>query len=416
MSLGVYFAMTWIAGGPGGLVVLVNFGASLRALVAAGDLWRLVTSTFLHGGIVHVALSIYALVFLGRNLEAFYGPWAFLSLYVLSGFGGAVASAMLTHSLAFGASPALFGLLAASILFCRRHHAILPPRLIGTVVTALLPWLVLQFIPGWGVPRVDLAAYAGGFATGGLVARFVRPDALVEAAGLFPRPPRLLLSFALSLLTVSFGSAGANIFRMRGERGPLLDPRIVVALAQANRTEALVAIDEAMEASPEDASLLLSRAAVRQLGGEWAKAIADYREVIERQPDDYRALNNLAWLLLEEADREYRDAAEATALAKRAVEIAPDDPFAAGTYGTCLLRGGDAEGAREYLSRALSTPRSAAEESTDRYLLAIALAGLGRGQEARETLRQAEQQDPDSDYRAEAESAVARSTQNEPAS
>lgn len=408
--------MTWIAGGPGGLAVLVNFGASLRALVAAGDLWRLVASTFLHGGVVHAALSIYALVFLGRNLEAFYGPWAFLSLYVLSGLGGAVASAVLTPALSYGASPALFGLLAAGIVFCRRHSAILPPRLIGTVVTALLPWLVLQFIPGWGVPHVDLAAYAGGFATGGIVAWFLRPDALVEAAGLYPRPPRLLLSFALSLLTVSFGSAGANIFRMRGEAGPLLDPRIVVALAEVNRASALAAIGKAIEEHPKDTSLLLSRAAVRQMGGEWDHAIADYRAVIAKQPDDYRALNNLAWLLLEEADGRHRDAAEATKLAKRAVEAAPDDPFSAGTYGTCLLRAGDDEGAREYLTRALSVPRSAPEESTDRYLLATALARLGRGREAAEALRKAVQQDPRSRYRAEAESAVASSTQKDAAS
>ena len=105
---------------------------------------------------------------------------------------------------------------------------------------------------------------------------------------------------------------------------------------------------------------------------------------IADQPEDGRALNNLAWLLLEEAPDELRNRVEATELARRATEVAPDDPYAAGTYGTCLLRAGDADGAREQLNRALTTPRSLPDEATDRYLLAMALSALGRSAEAAE--------------------------------
>jgi tetratricopeptide (TPR) repeat protein len=219
----------------------------------------------------------------------------------------------------------------------------------------------------------------------------------------------------MSLLLVSFVSAGTNIFRMRGESGPLLDPRIIETLGEVDRTEALAAIEEALQQSPQDTSLLLARATVHALGQDWENAIEDYRAVLAADPNDYRALNNLAWLLLEEAPAKYRDMDEATRLAERAVAAAPDDPYSAGTLGTARLRGGDAAGAVEYLTRALAVPRPAPSEATDRFLLATALAKLGRTKEATEALRVAVQQDPRNDYRSEAERALAGNTHSDSA-
>ncbi|HMB70357.1 MAG TPA: rhomboid family intramembrane serine protease, partial [bacterium] len=332
--------MTWIAGGSDDLAVLVNFGANFGPLVAAGDLWRLVASIFLHAGVLHLVFNGYALYVLGRNLEAFYGAWTLLALFVLSGTGGSVASALLSDAISVGASGGIFGLLGASLVFAFRHRGVLPARITRIMGTALLPWVVLNIVLGVVVPRIDMAAHLGGLASGALLAWFVRPIALEEAAGFAPVPSRTLTSMTLALLVVSMASAGTNIMRMRGEDGPLLDPRIIAVLSELDRAEALRAIEETMAENPDDPSLRLARAMVRSMSDDWEGAIADYRAVLKVDPGEHRALNNLAWILLEDAPESLRSRREATDLARRAVEAAPDDPYSLGTYGTALLREG----------------------------------------------------------------------------
>jgi predicted Zn-dependent protease len=113
-----------------------------------------------------------------------------------------------------------------------------------------------------------------------------------------------------------------------------------------------------------------------------------------------------------------RNRVEAESLAARAATLAPDDPYVLGTYGAARLRTGDPAHAAELLGRALAKSRPAAEEATDRYLYAIALAKGGRPGESREALDKARKQDSESAYRAEAESALAAAsaeTQKAPA-
>ncbi|GJM44440.1 MAG: hypothetical protein DHS20C21_12820 [Gemmatimonadota bacterium] len=406
--------MVWIAGGSNDLVVLINFGANFGPLVAAGDLWRLVASIFLHAGLLHLVFNGYALFVLGRNLEAFYGAWTFLALFVLSGVGGSVASAVVSTSVSVGASGGIFGLLGASLVFAYRHRGVLPRRVTRIMGTTLLPWVALNIVLGVLVPRIDMAAHLGGLVTGAALAWFIRPIALVEAAGFAAVPPRALVSLTLSLLIVSGLSAGANIMRMRGEHGPLQDPRFIAALSELDREEALRAIDAQMAKNPDDISLWLARAVVRGLDGDWHGAIADYRTVIEMDPGEHRALNNLAWLLLEEAPDELRSPDEAFEFARRATEAAPNDPYSAGTYGTALLRAGRAEDAVEYFTRALNSSRPDPDEATDRYLLAVALQRTGRTEDAVVSFEEAVRQDPTNAYRPEAESALAGQTQSAP--
>jgi tetratricopeptide (TPR) repeat protein len=149
------------------------------------------------------------------------------------------------------------------------------------------------------------------------------------------------------------------------------------------------------------------------LSGAWLESIRDYQALLRLAPDDAASMNNLAWLLLEEAPEELRNRSEATRLAGRAVELSPEDPYALGTYGTAQLRGGDAREAARYLGRALERRRDAREEATDRYLLAIALVRLGRLEEAESSFQQALRQDPESRYRSEAEAELAGRIQSD---
>jgi rhomboid protease GluP len=414
-GISVYFAMSWIAGGYDDLAVLLAFGANFGPLVAAGDLWRLVASIFLHGDPYHILVNGLILYVLGRRVEAFYGAWTTAAIFVISGVVGSIASATFSTTISVGASGGIHGLIGTAVAFAIRNPRLLRRPFRWRMGLLLFGALVVDIVIGTVWQRVDVLAHLGGLAAGLVMGWRLEPAALVEARGLVPRPPRLLASFTVSLLLVSFASAGVNLFRLRGDEGAILDPRALAILTEVNRAEAMEAVQSQLDQSPDDPALLMMRGTIHTIGEEWDEAIRDYERVLAVAPDDPGARNNLAWLLLEELPPERRDIARATELARAASEADPADPYARGTWATALLRGGDAAAAIPEFERALGVSRPASEEATDRYLLAIALFRVGRGEEARECLRRAIRQDEDNDYRSEAESALGETIHSAPA-
>lgn len=90
--------------------------------VAEGELWRLLTSTFLHIQVFHLAVNMFTLWILGPSLEALLGRWRFTALYLVSGLAGsAVAYAFTAPNVGVvGASGSLAGLFGATIVLARR--------------------------------------------------------------------------------------------------------------------------------------------------------------------------------------------------------------------------------------------------------------------------------------------------------
>ncbi|WDH78880.1 rhomboid family intramembrane serine protease [Microbacterium esteraromaticum] len=124
--------------------------------------WRMLTAMLLHGGFIHLGLNMLALWMLGRSLEPMLGRWRFLSLYLISGFGGSVAVACLApNTLTVGASGGVFGLMAA-LLIIGRH--------IGANVTGILVVLGINFAFGLFVERISWQAHLGGALVGAAVA------------------------------------------------------------------------------------------------------------------------------------------------------------------------------------------------------------------------------------------------------
>jgi Tfp pilus assembly protein PilF len=277
---------------------------------------------------------------------------------------------------------------------------VLPKRIVTIMGTALVPWVVLNFALGYFFPVLDAHAHWGGLVAGALLVVAVRPVALDEALGrAVPHAPRFLASLCLSLMIVSFAAATQNIFALRGEAGAIMDPRVATGAPDQD-------LDRAIELDPKDPRLLAMRAQREVALGDWLGAIRDYQKLLDLTPDDAGALNNLAWLLLEEAPEELRNHTEAGRLAERAIALDPDNSYVLGTYGTVLLRRGDPRQAATFLERALEDRRPKLDEATDRYLFAIALARAGRLEEAERAYKSAVRQDPENRYRLEAEVAV----------
>jgi membrane associated rhomboid family serine protease len=130
--------------------------------VATGEYWRLLTAMFLHFGVVHLLLNMWALWILGQYLERALGPARFLALYLIAGLGGSVAAYVFQpFALTAGASGAIFGLFAALFVVNRR---------LGRDNRAVIFLIVANLSMVLFIPNISLVGHVGGLLTGGLVA------------------------------------------------------------------------------------------------------------------------------------------------------------------------------------------------------------------------------------------------------
>ncbi|MEI7595743.1 MAG: rhomboid family intramembrane serine protease [Bacteroidota bacterium] len=90
---------------------LINWGANFRPLTLEGEWWRLLTNCFLHIGVLHLLMNMYALLYIGILLEPLLGSLRFISAYLLTGITASIAS-LWWHDLTVsaGASGAIFGM------------------------------------------------------------------------------------------------------------------------------------------------------------------------------------------------------------------------------------------------------------------------------------------------------------------
>lgn len=163
-------------GGSQRVLTLVQFGALVRPLVAAGEHWRLVTALFVHIGWWHVLVNGYALYQLGPLCENFFGSARVLAIFLACGIGGSVASASYHEGgLSAGASGAIFGLVGLLVTMALRQRTLLHLQLRRSLLRSLLPVLVVNLALGFLVPEIDNMAHLGGLCTGAVLGWCVRP-------------------------------------------------------------------------------------------------------------------------------------------------------------------------------------------------------------------------------------------------
>ncbi|MBK5257848.1 MAG: rhomboid family intramembrane serine protease [Vicinamibacteria bacterium] len=152
------------------LSIVYRMGAIHQPAILAGGWQRLIAAPFLHFGLIHLGMNGWAQWTLGTPIEFLLGSRRFLALWLGSALGASLTSLVFNEtSVAAGASGAIFGLLGAFTTFVFFRKDVLPqpvPRsLRNGVLATLLLNLGISFIPS-----IDMAAHAGGFLTGGLLA------------------------------------------------------------------------------------------------------------------------------------------------------------------------------------------------------------------------------------------------------
>lgn len=160
--------------------------ALIPVFVAAGDYYRLVSSAFVHFGIIHLLFNMWALYVLGPPLEQHLGRLRFGALYGLSALGGSTLVYLFSpvNVPTAGASGAVFGLFAATFVAAKRLNLD-----VRWVVTLIAVNLVITF----SIPGISWQGHLGGLITGGLVAA-----AYVYA----PRERRNAVQAAASVVTL----------------------------------------------------------------------------------------------------------------------------------------------------------------------------------------------------------------------
>jgi membrane associated rhomboid family serine protease len=170
-----------VAGGPGdpfrgpNPLDLFNAGGAFAPAIAAGQWWRLLTSVFLHWGLIHLAVNAYALFVLGNMIEREIGRVAMLIAFLTTGiFASATSYAFADgRAVGAGASGAVFGLvgLVVAYNYLRRHNVLAQARL-----RYVLTLLVINAIIGFSITAIDWRAHLGGLVAGLVAGYAVDPS------------------------------------------------------------------------------------------------------------------------------------------------------------------------------------------------------------------------------------------------
>jgi rhomboid protease GluP len=297
INLIVWLAMT-LAGGSTNTDVLIRFGAKANPLIADGQVWRLLTSMFLHIGLMHLFFNSYALLVFGVEVERLYGSIRFLAIYLLAGLWGSLISFALGPGLSAGASGAIFGLLGTMVAFLRRNREAFGEwgrqRLLN-----LLGVAGFNLVLGFTVPGIDNLAHIAGLLSGTLLGWALAPQ--YKVAWSEGGQPHLIdqisrrsqwgvVTLALLLLVAGTGGAVAG----QRQSAPWLTLRGQRALEVQDLLTAESLLRQAVTRDPNSAEAYFYLGVTFSAQEEMAEAAEAYQNALRLEPNLAEAHWNLA--------------------------------------------------------------------------------------------------------------------------
>jgi membrane associated rhomboid family serine protease/Tfp pilus assembly protein PilF len=321
---------------------LLRWGANLGSLTLQGQWWRLFTCMFIHIGVVHLALNMWALWEVGYLAEHLYGPRTFVAVYLLSGVAGGLAS-MARNPLVVsaGASGAIFGIAGALIATLYLGKIPAERHALRVTLVSLIAFAGYNLAYGFVKGNIDNGAHVGGLVAGLLLGAVLSRDFRVNAPDSHLRRA-LLPAFGVLLV------AGALI--VRHVHQPVL--RLSEAeqlLARGDTQRATREIQDVIKQRPElvPARLLLANAYIR--AGQPTLAEDALQKTLQLDPRNLAALGELSFLYLRSQRFE-----PARATLQRMSDINPRDPDIYVNLGVTLNQLGRSEEAVAALQKAIT--------------------------------------------------------------
>ena len=298
---------------------LLRWGANWGPLSLGTQPWRMLTSNYVHIGIIHILFNMWCLWNLGRLAERVLGRLNYVVLYTFCGLAGSLAS-LWWHPLSVGAgaSGAIFGLAGAAIAVFYLGHLPIAKEAISGTMRSLLTFVGYNLFFGL-TPGIDNSAHIGG-----LVAGLVMGAALSKHIMVAPDVRRQWARFTWIAMAAVLLLANVAIRRQYPQLAQLANPQVIQAqqlesakraMAQRRTDDAISQLQEIIQQQPNEAEprYLLGEAYLYQHKPD--QAIASLQEALRLKPDYAEAEAALGSAYLDkgmkpEAEAAFKKAAE----------------------------------------------------------------------------------------------------------
>jgi rhomboid protease GluP len=193
--------------GPSLIPLVSNFGP----YTTDGDWWRLLTSMYLHLGLLHLAFNMWALASFGPLVERLYGSVSYFLIYMVAGLAGGLASVSWRPEVnSVGASGAIFGIFGALMAAQLHNRGSIPVNILRPLRYTSSLYIALTLFAGLSKTGVDNTAHIGGIAAGFLMGLTVSRPITGSRLGTREFGRRLAQGLPLAACVLAVGVWGAK--------------------------------------------------------------------------------------------------------------------------------------------------------------------------------------------------------------
>lgn len=324
---------------------VLRWGANYGPYTLSGQYWRLMTSMFLHFGIIHIFGNMWCLWSLGQLTEKLIDSVSLLGLYLVTGVGAALLSLSWDPMrVSAGASGAIFGIAGALISVLYFGKLGLQPASVKKLLGYVVRFAFLNLLFGLQ-GHIDNMAHLGGLVTGLIAGLF-----LAKTFNVAPeeRPARRRVVLAVSAVMV-----------------------ILLFVPMISAKQYAVEFGKGQAALDHD---------------DLNAAIPHLQKYVAARPGDVRGHALLGWTLYE--TKRYDDAVQEF---ERGLAIVPDDPYLEVNLAKIYAYQKKTDKALDLFKKGM--PRSR-PDAVNFYWYASALKDAGNLTEAESNSRRAVQLDP----------------------
>jgi rhomboid protease GluP len=348
---------------------VLRWGADYGPYTLSGQYWRLITSMFLHFGIIHIFGNMWCLWSLGQLTEKLIDSVSLVGLYLVTGVGASLLSLSWDPMrVSAGASGAIFGIAGALITVLYFGKLGLQPESVRKLLGYVVRFAILNLLFGLQ-GHIDNMAHLGGLVSGLLIGFFLARTFNIAPEERPARRRMIFVASAVVLLGLFVPVAKAKQYAVEFGKGQ-------AALEHDDLNTAIPHLQNYVAARPSDASGHILLGSALQQARRFDEATQEFERALAIDPDNPYVEINLAKIYAYQ-----KKSGKALQLFKKGMPQAGADADASAfyLYATALKDTGNLAEAESNIRKAVQLD----QKDIDAYrLLAEILALEGRNDDA----------------------------------